>query len=75
MTLKVCFIGGARYTDPLDASNEKKFRALKALGELFVIGFSHDFRLRRFNQHARFYLLAQLPCPSCVTSRCLWGEC
>lgn len=63
MTLKVCFIGGARYADPLDATNEKKFRVLKALGELFVIGFSHDYRLRRFNQHAHFYLLAQLPLP------------
>lgn len=63
MALKVCFIGGTRYTDPLDATGEKKFRALKTLGKLFVVAFSHDFRLRRFNQHARFYLLPQLRLP------------
>jgi glycosyltransferase involved in cell wall biosynthesis len=64
MRVKVCFIGGARYSDPLDATNEKKFRALKTLGELFVIGFSRNLRLRRFNQHAHFYLLPKLPVPA-----------
>jgi glycosyltransferase involved in cell wall biosynthesis len=63
MAVKVCFLGGARYSDPLDATDEKKFRALKTLGELFVIGFSQDLRLRRFNQHARFYLLPKLTVP------------
>ena len=63
MALKVCFIGGTRYSDPLDATSEKKFHALQTLAELFVIGFSHDFRLRRFNQHASFYLLPQLRLP------------
>ncbi|MPZ76993.1 MAG: glycosyltransferase [Deltaproteobacteria bacterium] len=63
MAVKVCFIGGARYSDPLDATSEKKFRALKTLGELFVIGFSHDLRLRRFTEHAHFYLLPQLSPP------------
>jgi glycosyltransferase involved in cell wall biosynthesis len=61
MALKVCFIGGARYTDPLDATSEKKFRALKLLGEVFVIGFSQDLRPRLFAQHASFYLLPKLP--------------
>jgi glycosyltransferase involved in cell wall biosynthesis len=63
MALKVCFIGGARYSDPLDATSEKKFRAMKSLAELFVIGFSRDFRPRKFTEHARFYLLPQFPLP------------
>jgi glycosyltransferase involved in cell wall biosynthesis len=61
--IKVCFLGGARYSQPLDTTNEKKFRALKSLGELFVIGFSHDLRPRRFTEHAHFYLLPKLPLP------------
>ena len=63
MEVKACFIGGARYSQPLDTTNEKKFRALKSLGELFVIGFSHDLRPRRFTEHAHFYLLSKLPLP------------
>jgi glycosyltransferase involved in cell wall biosynthesis len=63
MEVKACFIGAARYCQPLDPTSEKKFRALKALGQLFVIGFSQDLRLRRFNEHARFYLLPQVPLP------------
>lgn len=59
----VCFIGGARYSSPLDATSEKKFRLLKALGELFVIGFSKDLRPRQFNEHAHFYLMPNLPIP------------
>ena len=61
--IKVCFLGGARYSQPLDTTNEKKFRALKSLGELFVIGFSHDLRPRRFTEHAHFYLLPKVPLP------------
>jgi glycosyltransferase involved in cell wall biosynthesis len=59
----VCFIGGARYSNPLDTTSEKKFRLLKALGELFVIGFSQDLRPRQFNEHAHFYLMPNLPIP------------
>jgi glycosyltransferase involved in cell wall biosynthesis len=61
--IKVCFIGGARYEQPLDATSEKKFRALKSLGTLFVIGFSQDLCTRTFTEHAHFYLLPQLPLP------------
>lgn len=57
---RVCFLGGARYSQPLDATTEKKFRALAALGNMFVIGFSTDSRPRLFTQHARFYLLPKL---------------
>jgi glycosyltransferase involved in cell wall biosynthesis len=56
----VCFLGTARYSQPLDATAEKKFRALAALGQVSVIGFSSDARPRRFDQHARFYLLPRL---------------
>jgi glycosyltransferase involved in cell wall biosynthesis/O-antigen/teichoic acid export membrane protein len=61
---KVGFIGGARYSQPLDATSEKKWRLLSELGEMFVIGFSRDARPRRFTQHARFYLLPKFPLPS-----------
>lgn len=63
MQTKVAFLGGARYLQPLNGTSEKKFRALKALGELFVIGFSQDWRPRRFTQHAHFYLFSGLPFP------------
>jgi glycosyltransferase involved in cell wall biosynthesis len=61
--VKACFIGGTRYSQPLDPTSEKKFRALKGLGELFIIGFSRDMRPRRFTEHAHFYLLTKLPLP------------
>ena len=61
--MKVCFLGGARYSQPLDATSEKKWRLLSGLGEMFVIGFSPDIRPRRFTQHAHFYLLPKFPLP------------
>lgn len=63
MATKVCFLGGARYARPLDATSEKKFRAMKSLADLFVIGFSRDMRPRVFAEHARFYLLPKIPLP------------
>jgi glycosyltransferase involved in cell wall biosynthesis len=63
MTTKVAFLGGARYSQPLDTTSEKKWRLLSELGEMFVIGFSQDLRPRRFTQHAHFYLLPKLPLP------------
>jgi glycosyltransferase involved in cell wall biosynthesis len=63
MRTKVAFIGGARYSQPLDATSEKKWRLLSELGEMFVIGFSQDLRPRRFTQHAHFYLLPKFPLP------------
>jgi len=59
--VRTAFLGGARYGRPLDPTNRKKFLALRALGELFVIGYSRDLRPRCFSEHARFYLLPQLP--------------
>jgi glycosyltransferase involved in cell wall biosynthesis len=63
MEIKVCFIGGARYSQPLDATSGKKFGALKSLGELFVIGYSQNVRPRRFTEQAHFYLLPKFPLP------------
>lgn len=59
--IKICFLGSARYTFPLDATTEKKFRALSTLGSLFVIGFSASLRPWRFTQHTCFYALPLLP--------------
>jgi glycosyltransferase involved in cell wall biosynthesis len=60
--LRACWIGGTRYTQPLNASLDKKWRALAALDvPLAVIGFAPGLRPRRFVQHARFWLLPLLP--------------
>lgn len=61
--IKACFIGGARYGQPLDTTSAKKFAALTTLSELFVIGFSQDLSPRRFTEQAHFYLLPKLPLP------------
>jgi glycosyltransferase involved in cell wall biosynthesis len=60
---KICFLGGARYSQPLEPTAKKKFRAISSLGEIFVVGFSSDLQPRIFTEHARFYLLPQLPLP------------
>ena len=60
-TSKIAFLGGTRYRQPLDATNRKKFQALKSLGELFVVGFSQSLRPRRFTDEAYFFLLPKLP--------------
>jgi glycosyltransferase involved in cell wall biosynthesis len=63
LEMKTCFLGGARYRQPLDSTSEKKFRALRSLGKFFVIGFSQDLRPRCFTEHASFYLLPKLTLP------------
>jgi glycosyltransferase involved in cell wall biosynthesis len=63
LAMKVCFLGSARYSQPLSPTSAKKFRLLKTLGELFVIGFSGELKPGMFTEHARFYLLSQLPLP------------
>ena len=61
--MKACFLGGARYSQPLDQTSTKKFWALEQLGEIFVIGFSQNLKPRQFTEHAQFYLLPKLPLP------------
>lgn len=60
--LRVCWVDTARYTQPLSASLDKKWKALTDLGvDILVCGFAADLRPRRFQQHAHFYLLPQSP--------------
>ncbi len=61
--MKVAFLGGARYSQPLDTTSEKKWRLLSLLGQMFVVGFSQSLRPQRFTQHAHFYLLPKFPWP------------
>jgi glycosyltransferase involved in cell wall biosynthesis len=61
--MRVCFLGGTRYRQPLEATAEKKFRALASLGEMTVVGFASEGKPCAFTQQARFYLLPQLPLP------------
>jgi glycosyltransferase involved in cell wall biosynthesis len=61
--IAACFLGGARYAQPLDSTDKKKFRALNSLGAFFVVGFSRDLKPRRFTEYAHFYLLPGLPLP------------
>ncbi|RPF47015.1 glycosyltransferase involved in cell wall biosynthesis [Thermodesulfitimonas autotrophica] len=58
---RICFLGGTRYSQPLDATSEKKFRLLAEAAGIFVIGFAQNLKPCRFRQHARFYLLPRLP--------------
>ncbi len=58
--VRACFLGGARFSEPLDPTAEKKFRALARLGEMSVVAFSADRRFRAFSEHARFLLLPSL---------------
>jgi glycosyltransferase involved in cell wall biosynthesis len=60
----VCWIGGTRYTRPLNPALDAKWAALAGLeAELFVVGFAASMRPRRFTQHAHFILLPLLPTP------------
>lgn len=62
MKQAICWIGGARYTSPLNPTQAKKWAALAALdAPLLVIGFAAGVRPQRFHQHADFYLLPALP--------------
>lgn len=60
---KVCFIGGTRYEQPLNATTEKKFNLLQKIAQLYVIGFSRSLSPKYFQQYAQFYLLPELPHP------------
>ena len=63
MNCRVCFIGGARYSKPLDETQDKKFRALRELGEIYVIGFSAHGPGTCFQQQASFCLLPRFRSP------------
>lgn len=61
MRMRICFLSSSRYSRPLGLTNEKKFQALKSLGELYIIGFSRNLFPRWFTEYARFYLFPELP--------------
>ena len=61
MSERICFLGGARYRDPLDVTDRKKFAALSTIGEIFVIGFAHGMQPRVFTEHGHFILLPEVP--------------
>ena len=63
MRFKVAFLGGARYSKPLDETSRKKFLLLAELGNIFVVGFSQSLRPRVFYEHTHFYLFPQWPMP------------
>jgi glycosyltransferase involved in cell wall biosynthesis len=57
----VLLISGVRYSQPLNATHEKKFSCLSEIGKFYVVGFSQGWRLRLFQQYAHFSLLPWLP--------------
>ncbi|MCC6443329.1 MAG: glycosyltransferase family 4 protein [Armatimonadetes bacterium] len=61
MPYKVAFLGGSRYSRPLDQTSAAKFSLLAELVEIHVIGFSKKLRPLRFTEKATFFLLPQLP--------------
>ena len=59
----VCWVSSARYSNPLNAVDRRKWRLLSELREyeIRVIGFSTSLRPRQFADGAHFYLLPQPP--------------
>ncbi|MBE0688786.1 MAG: glycosyltransferase, partial [Anaerolineae bacterium] len=58
----VCWLGSARYNQPLDETQAKKWAMLTQLHvDMYVIGFATDLRFHRFAQAAHFFLLPELP--------------
>lgn len=62
-SLRVCWLGGTRYTNPLNPTQDKKWRRLHDdLGiTIDIISFAPGLRPRYFAPHAHFYLLPALP--------------
>ncbi|MBZ0276562.1 MAG: glycosyltransferase, partial [Anaerolineae bacterium] len=60
--LRVCWLGGTRYTNPLNDTLDHKWRTIKTLGiDISIVAFAAGYRPRHFTQHARFYLMPELP--------------
>jgi glycosyltransferase involved in cell wall biosynthesis len=63
-TSAACWIGGARYTHPLNATNAARWQALSSLNRaMYVIGFAPGLRPVKFTEYAHFYLMPQFPTP------------
>lgn len=54
---RVCFVGAGRFTDPLDATQAKKFEVLDRDADVHVIGFASNARGHEFRQRAHFHLM------------------
>lgn len=54
---RVCFIGGTRYSVPLDSTVARKFAVLADICEAFVVAFSANGTFRRAREPAVFYLM------------------
>jgi len=59
--LRVLFVGGTRYTQPLNPTHARKFAELVRLADLRVLAFSADSQPQRFAEHADFFLLPLWP--------------
>ncbi|MCA0457696.1 MAG: glycosyltransferase [Chloroflexi bacterium] len=60
--LTVLWVGNPRYTQPLNDTEDKKWKYLTALGvNMIILGFATGLKPRDFTQHARFILLPELP--------------
>jgi glycosyltransferase involved in cell wall biosynthesis len=59
--LRVLFVGGTRYTQPLNPTHAHKFAELVRLADLRVLAFSADGQPRHFAEHADFFLLPLWP--------------
>lgn len=60
---QVLFLSASTYSEPLDATQGKKWALLAGLGEMVVIGHAAGWRPRRFHAHATFYLIPRVPVP------------
>jgi glycosyltransferase involved in cell wall biosynthesis len=57
----VCFIGGSRYSFPLNQTAARKFAALREVCDAFVVAFSMDRHFMQFHESAVFYLVPAWP--------------
>jgi glycosyltransferase involved in cell wall biosynthesis len=56
--IKILFIGGTRYSQPLNPTQEKKMKALSEKLDVTCIGFNQEKGNLHFFQHADFYLIS-----------------
>lgn len=63
MMVKVCFLGGTRYSRPLDRTHARKLALLSELAHIYVVGFARGLKPHVFYEHAHLYLLPRCPLP------------
>jgi glycosyltransferase involved in cell wall biosynthesis len=61
-TPSVLFVGGTRYSYPLNETHKKKFSSLSSISKNYIFAYSIDNRFRTFFDSANFYLIpSKLP--------------